>query len=636
MTERMWLLREALRRVLSLAPLPPATWPSIARRVAVIIAFFALGITIGDLATTVAACFGALQVGLVEAALPLRRLVRLLLLLGAACIATVTVAMLIGGTWWAVFGIAALAYVFGATASTGANAMTIGVSGLALAVIFAGSPVPPAQVPGVVGWFALGVAVQSALWLITWSPERRWFARRALANKLRADAMMLRSETIVIPSLVRAHAQSDVVAGVLRSAGFPAEQERRLTSAFSASIVATRAIVAWQMLERPGEHDRMAAGVRLEQQAHRLDGWLARRPQAPPPAVAAASPAAAGLVRSLDEIDRSIAALDDGGPIADVVALTGAARIKAPAPANAGGFLAALKPGTGLSRHGLRMAIGVGLAEAVTVIVPLGHSFWLPLTVVFVLRPDWSFTVVRGGNRLAGNLAAVAAVPAMLLILSTSPWAMLVILIGLAAVTFRWFFGNYAIASFGVAGTILLLSYATNPVDDLFAARFVSTFVGALIAILVVLAIPGWSRSVAPAQVESVVAVLTRWRSDIARRSKDHGSVSEAALDADVADARRALIELEPSVTGVLLEPGDKGRPVELAMVFASGARELAALTASTYALVTLDESSGEPPGGEPLTSASRADLSSVASDLDRAVLAYREALSSTRNTRLS
>jgi hypothetical protein len=71
-------------------------------------------------------------------------------------------------------------------------------------------------------------------------------------------------------------------------------------------------------------------------------------------------------------------------------------------------------------------------------------------------------------------------------------------------------------------------------------------------------------------------------------------------------------------------------------MVFASGARELAALTASTYALVTLDESSGEPPGGEHLTSASRADLSSVASDLDRAVLAYREALSSTRNTRLS
>ena len=70
MTERMWLLREALRRVLFLAPLPPATWPSVARRVAVIIAFFALGITIGDLATTVAACFGAQQVGLVEAALP--------------------------------------------------------------------------------------------------------------------------------------------------------------------------------------------------------------------------------------------------------------------------------------------------------------------------------------------------------------------------------------------------------------------------------------------------------------------------------------------------------------------------------------------------------------------------------------
>ena len=173
MTERTWLLREVLRRVIAVAPLPPATWPSVARRVLVVVTFFVVGVTLGELSTTIAACFGALQVGLVEAALPFRRLARLLLALSVVCVVTVTVAMLLAGTWWAVVGIAALAYVFGSTAGISANTMTIGISSLALAVIFAGVPRAAAEVPAVAGWVALGVATQAVCWLILWKPERR-------------------------------------------------------------------------------------------------------------------------------------------------------------------------------------------------------------------------------------------------------------------------------------------------------------------------------------------------------------------------------------------------------------------------------------------------------------------------------
>ena len=411
---------------------------------------------------------------------------------------------------------------------------------------------------------------------------------------------------------------------------FPEEEDHRFRSAFSSSIVATRALIAWITLDQPDEYDRMAPGIRLEQQAHRLDGWPSQRRIAPC-SLEASSAASQGLVRSLEGIDPSITALDDGDPPYDEVPLTGPARLEAtPSPA-ATHFLAAFTPGNDASRHGLRMAIGVGLAEAITAIVPLGHSFWLPLTVVFVLRPDWSFSVVRGVNRLAGNLVAVAAVPALLLILSTSPWAMIVILIGLAAVTFRWFFGNYAIASFGLAGTILLLGYAMNPVDDLFATRVVSTFVGAMISLAVVLAIPSWSRPVAPGQVEAVVTVLNRWRSDVLQRSQDPASVTTDALDADVAEARNALIRLDQTVTGVLLEPGDRGRPVELTMVFAAGVREMAALTAATYALISLGPRSKDPSGGERLDVASTANLSSFAAQFDRAIVAYRESVAITQ-----
>lgn len=78
MAERLWFLREAVRRILADAPPPPATWPSVARRVLVVAAFFVAGVIAGDLSTLVLACFGAVQVGLMEAALPFRQLVRLL------------------------------------------------------------------------------------------------------------------------------------------------------------------------------------------------------------------------------------------------------------------------------------------------------------------------------------------------------------------------------------------------------------------------------------------------------------------------------------------------------------------------------------------------------------------------------
>ena len=113
MGARAWLLGDAVRRILADAPLPPATWTSVARRAAVVTVCFLAGAVLGDLHAGVLAAFGALQVGLFEAALPFRALVRLQLLLLVCCTASVLVGLLIGGTWWAALAIAALAYEIG-------------------------------------------------------------------------------------------------------------------------------------------------------------------------------------------------------------------------------------------------------------------------------------------------------------------------------------------------------------------------------------------------------------------------------------------------------------------------------------------------------------------------------------------
>ena len=62
-------------------------------------------------------------------------------------------------------------------------------------------------------------------------------------------------------------------------------------------------------------------------------------------------------------------------------------------------------------------------------------------------------------------------------------------------------------------------------------------------------------------------------------------------------------------------------------MVFASGARELAALTAVTYALITLEGASADHSAEKRDSLAAQAHLASISADLDRSVTAYRDAI---------
>ncbi len=591
MAERLWFLREAVRRILTDAPPPPATWPSVARRVLVVAAFFVAGVIAGDLSTLVLACFGAVQVGLMEAALPFRQLVRLLVPLVLACTAAVGVAMLIGGTWVTIPALALLAYVFGCTAFQSARAMSIGISALALAVIFSGLGRPPDQIPPALAWVALGMVTQAVFMLALWGPERRWFARRAIANKLRADIRLLREGQVDPEGLVRVHSQGDVVAETLRDAGFAGDLDRRFREACSASIIVTRAIIAWMVFDQPGDAARMDAGVRLGEQARRLDGLLvsrlrARRGAGPSEPAAPPGAAAEQLEIALTAVRMSVDALTQDVPPAGIP-LVGASRPASdPQPKAAPSAWHALRPGAPMSRNGLRMAIGVGLAQALSLLVTQTHSFWLPLTVVFLLRPGWGVTVSRSISRIAGNLTAVIVLSVILVWSAGSVAVMLVALVILSAITYRWFFGNYAIASFALAGTILVLDYANAPDPDLFLSRFLATVAGSVIAILMMFVTPAWSSTIAPGQVRQLVDALARWRADMARAAERPADHADEGLEDDLLQARRCLLDLRPTVTGVLLEPGNRGYPVPLALLFAAASREIAARMAITYGVL--------------------------------------------------
>jgi hypothetical protein len=247
-----------------------------------------------------------------------------------------------------------------------------------------------------------------------------------------------------------------------------------------------------------------------------------------------------------------------------------------------GEILASIHPGSQAARYGLRMAVGLAIAEVLTLVLPVAHSFWLALSVVFTLKADWSFTVVRGLNRIIGNLAAVVILPALLIAAGGSGLTLAVSLAVLTAVTTRYFFGNYVVASFGLAGSVLILDYSLDPSDSLFRARIIATALGSLIAIAVALALPAWLSAKADQQVATLSESLDQWSKDVSRSIDSEVAPDRDELEDASRDTRLALAALQPTAGGALFEPRPQADPVALFLIFESGARlasELAALT---------------------------------------------------------
>ena len=59
-------------------------------------------------------------------------------------------------------------------------------------------------------------------------------------------------------------------------------------------------------------------------------------------------------------------------------------------------------------RHAIRLAVCVALAAAVGRAVSWHRTYWLPMTVAIVLKPDFTATFSRGVLRVTGTLTGLA------------------------------------------------------------------------------------------------------------------------------------------------------------------------------------------------------------------------------------
>lgn len=202
-------------------------------------------------------------------------------------------------------------------------------------------------------------------------------------------------------------------------------------------------------------------------------------------------------------------------------------------------------------RHSLRLAVVVGVAQAIAFVDPFDKSYWIPLTVAVVLKPSLGSSLQRGIQRLAGTLAGLLLGFAYASVFGSHDWTLAAGVVVMALLFAAVLALNYALAVVFITPlVILLLSISGNPVD-LEVDRLADTLIGAVLALAGGLWLwPSTERATLP-QTLATGALREAGYLDVAldgQRSVDDARAAHRA-------AERARSNAEAALQRMLAEP---------------------------------------------------------------------------------
>ena len=146
-------------------------------------------------------------------------------------------------------------------------------------------------------------------------------------------------------------------------------------------------------------------------------------------------------------------------------------------------------------QHALRLAVVVTLATAVAHAIGFGRGYWLALTAVLVLRPEFSVTFTRGLSRAVGTFVGVGVATVIALLTHPHGWALVALVGAFVAVAGALFNASYAVFSVAVTGAVvfLLAGLDANPTRTA-RDRLLATVLGAALALGLYAVWPAWGR----------------------------------------------------------------------------------------------------------------------------------------------
>lgn len=142
-------------------------------------------------------------------------------------------------------------------------------------------------------------------------------------------------------------------------------------------------------------------------------------------------------------------------------------------------------------RHAVRLASATAIGVAVARFADVPHGYWIPLTVVMVLRPETAHTYTRCVGRVAGNVIGIVVASAVILLVHPTGYvavALAVVFLGVAYAVSS--VGYLALSAALAAAIVFLVDIAGTAGTAAVGDRLLATLIGGALAVLAHVAVP--------------------------------------------------------------------------------------------------------------------------------------------------
>jgi uncharacterized membrane protein YccC len=249
---------------------------------------------------------------------------------------------------------------------------------------------------------------------------------------------------------------------------------------------------------------------------------------------------------------------------------------------------------TEAGRHALRLAAVAAIGEFIALASGLPHGYWIVLTVLIVLRPDYNSTIYRGVQRAAGTVIGAGLGVATALLLHVGAAAPVAAVGVTMTIAYAVFAVNYVLfAVFLTDFVVTLLALLGQTAEQTAAARLVGTGIGGALALIGYLAWPTWAGDSAQQKLAQMFTTQGRYASLALRAYVRPGQADVAAIQAAQRAARRARADAEASADRLADEPPRPPMTARLAYALTGTARRIAHAALTLQAAVDVRPAPG-------------------------------------------
>lgn len=207
-------------------------------------------------------------------------------------------------------------------------------------------------------------------------------------------------------------------------------------------------------------------------------------------------------------------------------------------------------------RHAIRLAVTMAVAVTIAQTFELPRGYWIPLTVLFVLRPDFGSTYTRGLQRYAGTALGVVLATLITTALNPGPYALAALITVLSFAFCTFLQANYGLFTLSITACIIFFVAFAGPHTEYATAldRLLDTTIGATLTLGIYALWPTWERTLLPDTTAELIEADRAYVRALFESWFDGGEDRDAVAAAR-AQARLARTNTEASVQRAMLEP---------------------------------------------------------------------------------